>query len=143
VKPAESLAAVAVVAGYYPRSDFPPETIALWAQSIQKYDQADAIEAARILGEGGKWEPSLSEWLLCTGECWRDRMKRQGVALPEPKLPGGSYYPFALFLHEHPLMADRVKALQDTQHAGGCIVPALADELGKEMKAPTQHQTGG
>lgn len=138
MKPAESLRAVAVLAAFYPSAQFPEQTIGLWAQSIQKFELTDALEAAQILGEGGKWTPALAEWVQAIRECRDDRLRRERLALPEPRTPR-SYYPFALFLHEHPAEAEIVKGLEDSQFvpegkgAENAIVPTLAELLDSEF----------
>lgn len=128
---------VAVLIAYRPSSDWPEQSIALWAQSIQRFEMQDALEAARILGEGGRWTPVLADFLDAIRDCQNVRQARERVALPPAAPP--TYYPFALFLHENGDAAERVKALEATafhhevKGAENAIVPTLAEILSGEM----------
>jgi hypothetical protein len=141
MKPADSIRAVAVLFAYYPAAKPPDETIPLWAQSIQKFELGDALEAAQILGESGKWTPALAEWIDACTQCRNDRVVHERTALPEGPAP--TYYPFALFLHEHEAEALRVKALDATAFAPdrGCGVNAITSTLAEMLESEMPEVT--
>ena len=123
---------------YRPNLRPPEETVALWAQTVQKFDIGDALEAAQILGEGSRWVPVLPEFTDAIRQCRDDRIRRERTALPAPRTPR-SYYPFALFLRENPEQGEIVASLDATAFAPdrGCgknvITSTLADMLESEM----------
>ena len=80
--PADSMRVVAMLFAYRPNLKPPEETVMLWARSIQRYEREDAIEAAQILGEGGRWTPVLADFLDAIVECLNDRINRERKALP-------------------------------------------------------------
>lgn len=133
---ADALRVVAVLTSYF-RQELSDETAVLWARSLRPYEVEDAQEAAVVLGQGLRFMPALAEFVIAVQECRTDRLERQRRGLPEPTR---LYYPLALFLHEHPVMGERVKALEATQFVPGlkgvhsAIVPTLADVLASEME---------
>lgn len=91
MRESEAVTVVAVLASYFPGKELAKETIALWAHELLAHDVRDGMAAARSLGTGSKFMPSLATLVDEIRIARRERELDEVPALPAGETTGVSF----------------------------------------------------